>query len=514
MAQEDELVGARFTGHPFLDVGLAAMTIFVGKSDPQALTWADLDRVATYVEVQYIKPPLKGYLTMAFTSNAWFIQDGFNPDRPELTDEQREKRLQARTMWSSRHVRAWQTDSTSTERCVFTGLPAVAVALSGKLPDGRAGRAQAPLLQGDDSINFFAGGESGIPISGLALLALQYFPMGCAKAGMGLVAVHSENDRLTLRFARRFLDQTISGIAKAQAAGETKVPGAGRSLKTLLVETLVAIGEEQQREAARERAASVSAYEFNNGKTADLRLHHLPLQIVEFLRTVNAPAYGEAWAEVVRRAWQVPKTNGGKTAPSNESEWGARYNALYEDLFALPERAPRFIRTYFLRIPRRARSEGDPRATYSPQRELSLVSWPLVELFLGKVMLMEQARIEKIRVFGDRLADYTRKRNSKRFFRTFFTERNPNFLRDRLVKANLDAVKAGESPLFDMDSYIDVFEESEENYRSDWRLVRDLVLMRMIDNLKDWLIQNPEAVPAEELDPENASDERESAEQE
>ncbi len=31
--------------------------------------------------------------------------------------------------------------------------------------------------------------------------------------------------------------------------------------------------------------------------------------------------------------------------------------------------------------------------------------------------------------------------------------------------------------------------------RPDWRLARDLVLMRMIDQLKEWLAQNPDATP-------------------
>lgn len=108
---------------------------------------------------------------------------------------------------------------------------------------------------------------------------------------------------------------------------------------------------------------------------------------------------------------------------------------------------------------------------------------------------MEQKRIEAIRDFGDKLARYTRQRGGPRFLRMMLTENNPNYLRGRLVKANLDMIKAGEPQLFDMDGYIDVFEEGEEVYRADWRLARDLVLMRMIDQLKDWLSQHPDALP-------------------
>jgi CRISPR-associated protein Cst1 len=216
------------------------------------------------------------------------------------------------------------------------------------------------------------------------------------------------------------------------------------------------------------------------------------MQVVDFLRVANSSTYKTPWSEVVRRGWQTVSAdpNGDKNQGRPPKE--PRYNTLYEDIFSLPERASRFIRTYFLRIPRLSRQEGDPRTKYSLRQETALVSWPLVVLFLERIMGMEKKRIEAIRNFGDKLAHHTRRRGGPKFFRMMLTENNPNYLRGRLVKANVDTIKAGESELFDMDSYIDVFEEGEEIYRADWRLARDLVLMRMIDQLKDWLARHPE----------------------
>lgn len=492
----NERLGADYTGHPFFDIGLATITSFVGKTDPHDLTATDLEAAAKFIEDNYPKAPLKGAFTMAFTSNAWFVQDAYNPDRPELTAEQRASRLALRELWGGRHLRQWRTDnSVSAERCVFTGLPAVAVVLSNSLPEGRAGRAQIPLLQGDDSINFFANGMSGIPVSGIALLALQFFPLGCAKAGIGLLAVHSEENDLTFRFARRFKSQNDRNLALVQASGESKLPGAARSLRTLLVSTLLEIEEERRLQQKGTVPASVTAYNFNNGKSANLQLYHLPLQVVDFLRVANSATYKAAWVAIIHRGWQIVKANGKGDKQQGDSPNEPRYNTLYEDIFTLPEQAPRFVRTYFLRVPYRTRQEGDPRTTYSLHQEATLVSWPLVALFLERIMGMEQKRIEAIRDFGDKLAHYTRQRGGPRFLRMMLTENNPNYLRGRLVKANLDTIKAGEPQLFDLDGYIEVFEEGEEVYRADWRLARDLVLMRMIDQLKDWLTQHPDALP-------------------
>src|SRR6266571_7803690 len=198
------VVMLNYTGHPFIDDGVAAITAFVGKRRPEEGTSEDLEKVVKYIEQNYVRPPLRGYLTMAFTSNGWFIQDAFNPEKPGLSEEERAKRRATRDDWANRHLRQWQTQEASQdELCVFTGLPAIVSTLSGKLPASRAGRAQIPLLQGDDAINFF--------------------PLGCAKCGIGLLAIHSDNENLTYRITSKLLRQNINAITMAQAAGEDKL---------------------------------------------------------------------------------------------------------------------------------------------------------------------------------------------------------------------------------------------------------------------------------------------------
>ncbi len=493
----------RYTGHPFVDVGVAAITAYAEKTAPEEVTSEDLERVADFIERSYVRPPLRGHLTMAFTSNAWFIQDAYNPEKPGLSAEERQARQKTRKEWADRHLRQWQVEATSeAERCVFTGDPAVATTLSGKLPEGHAGRAQVPLLQGDDSINFFAYGFSGLPISGAALLALQFFPLGCAKCGVGLLAVHSDNYHLTYRLTSRFLRQNISAITQAQAAGEDKLPGAQRSLKTLLIEELLAAERERSYAQSDQEPASLTAYNFNNGKSVELQLYHLPLEIVGFIRAAQTATYQAAWNQLVQRAWQLARIKKGKQAQDStkDAHQEPRRNFLYEDLFELPQGAARFISTYFLRIPQRTRAEDDPRREYSTRKDLDLISWLLVELFLEKVVRMDKQRIEDIRTLGDKLALYVRRQGGKRFFLAFYKESNPANFRWRLIKANMEHIKDGQDPLFDIDTYIEVFEEGYEVMRPDWRLARDLVLMRMIDQLKDWLAQNPDAIPETETE--------------
>jgi CRISPR-associated protein Cst1 len=494
-----------YTGHPFVDVGIAAILAQAGKGSPDQLTADDLAATARYIEQNYVVAPLRGHLTMAFTSNAWFIQDAFNPDKPELSPEKRAERRTTRDRWAAHHVRQWEpSDEASAEVCIFTGLPAALRELSGKLAGGRIGRNQMPLLQGDDAINFFPNGNSGLPVSGMALLALQFMPMGCAKCGVGLLAVHSDNAALTQAFAGRFFDRNIQGVLQAQAAGEDKLPGAQRSLKTLLIEELTAIEQDRlNTERRSERAASISAYNFNNGKSPQLTIYHLPMQISSFLRIVLTATYRDVWQQIVQRGWQREQVKTDRKGNVTE-RIAPKYNYVYEDLFTLPQDATRFIRRYFLRMPQRTRFDDDPRSTYSTAREQQLISWTLVELFLKEVLTMDEDRIARIRLLGDKLADYTRNQGGRRFFRTFFTEQNTSNFLSLLSKTNIAYVKytKGSNTLFDLESYIEVFMDGAELMRPDWRLARDLVLIRMVEQLKDWIAQNPDALPEEEVQPE------------
>lgn len=113
---------------------------------------------------------------------------------------------------------------------------------------------------------------------------------------------------------------------------------------------------------------------------------------------------------------------------------------------------------------------------------------------------MEVERIEQIRQLGDALADYIKEQNDKRFFRAFYVENRYGFLRNSLIKANTAHVKRGHAPFLTLDNYISVFEDGEELASKDWRLARDLVLIRMVEQLhkNGWLGTNEDAIPEDQ----------------
>ncbi len=490
----------RYTGHPLVDIGVATITAFADKRTPAELSESDIREIADYMNREYIRQPLKSFLSVAFTSNAWFIQDAFNPDKPDLPTEKREERRIKRQSRADSHLRGWleQGAKTSDEIDVFTGEPVLMAVLSDRLPLGRAGRAQVPLILGEENVNFYPGGTQGLPVSTKTIFCLQAFPLGCAKVAGRLLAVHSDNEDLMLHFASSFLTQNRRFVQLAQEAGSTKMGEPDYAQRTLLIDTLLKAEEEL---IDSDRPFSITAYHLtNSGQGVDLDIYYLPLQITGFLRDMQLAEYHQDWSVIVRRAWQVapPPKKGGK---GETKEFRPHRNYLYEDLFALPGNAHAFLRTYFLRVALRyARADqGDPRGGYSLQTEVSLVSWKITARFLKRIMNMEKERIEAIRKMGDQLAEYVNGENDRRFFRDFFWERRYGEFRTALIKANIAYVRRGKPPIITLDPYIEVFEEGDEVARADWQLARDLVLIRMIERLYQlgWLGKNTDAIPAE-----------------
>ncbi len=307
----------------------------------------------------------------------------------------------------------------------------------------------------------------------------------------------SDNPDLIYDFAAEFLAYNRQAITLAQKGGSNKLPEAEASAQTLLVETLLKVEQERRDEARERRPCSVTAYHLSNlGATPSLDIYHLPLELTDFLSQVLSPDYKTEWDAIAHRAWWPAQTQA--TRP--------RRNVLYEDLFQLPGNARAFVRRYFLRIPVRTRFEDDPRRTYSLRGEAGLVSWKLAELFLRRVMNMDKGRIQQIRELGDRLAAYVSQENDQRFFNAFLQHRY-DYFRTALIKANMAHVRRGNPPLITLDPYIAIFEEGNEIAASDWRLARDLVLIRMIEQLyqQGWIGSHPEAIPEVSEEPEPAS---------
>ncbi len=487
-----------YVGHPYYDVGIATLAAFAGKKDPRLLTSHDLEKAVDYMTREYVQQPLRSYLTVAFPNSGFT-----NPAFFKQPDRQQE--------YARRVLRSYAEDMpVLNEQCVFTGKPAVAIAFGDKedLPLGRAFRQHIPLLTGENYINFYPYGDNGLPVSGPAMLAMQALPLGCAKSSGRMLMVHSDNSDITYHFASEFLKQNRQTVQVAQQASSNKMPESHHKHHTLLIETL--LEAESMRDALQEdRPFTITAYHLSNsGQGADLDIYFLPMQVVGFLRVMETAKFRDAWHNIVRKAWEMEPPRKRKKQNKEEPFQPAR-NWLYEDLFDLPDKAKHFIRTYFLRIALRyARGKTDPRPNDSLENEADLVSWAITAQFLRRILNMDQHRIEQIREMGDRLAKYIRETDDKYVLTNFRTQRYHVF-RTTLLRANSKQLNKGGGPLIKFDSYIDVFELAAGDSHIGWRLARDLVFIRIMEQLyySGWLSQNQGIVEeATEYQPEESQE--------
>ncbi|NLY53164.1 MAG: type I-B CRISPR-associated protein Cas8b1/Cst1 [Firmicutes bacterium] len=465
----------QYTGHPFIDIGIATIVAFASKTHPQQLELEDLDAIADYLEECYTQQPMTSFLSVVFP-NSGFTQPAYN------------KLPQKRIQYARKVLRLYRPESLRAKntRCIFTGQPAAGMPLDldNKLPPGHSYRQHIPLTTGEGIINYHPNEMNGIPISGQALLALHALPLGCAKVGGRLLAIHASDNDATLYCARHFLHNNMRSIEKAREIGATKLPEPAENVATLLIKQLLAMIKERQKQQEFDAPASITAYYFtNSGQGPDLQIFHIPLEVYDFLSTMLSDDYRQKWEQICERAWEVSSQ---LSAKQNSEEPPPTYNILYEELLQLPTTAAHFISHYLLRRPFVSKRKGDPRRFYSTINEAELVSWRLTESFLRKVVSMEPARIAEIKNLGDSLAEYIHSENDKRLFNSLLNAQRYDQLRAALIRANVACLRRRQEPLLRLKPYLAVFEEAEGLQYADWRLARDLVIIRVVEQLHEY----------------------------
>ncbi len=472
----------KYTGHPLVDVGAATITAFVGKQRPEDVTRADLEEVAGYLFQHYNRSYMNSYLSCVFMNSAYFQQivaqsiAGKKNQQMALDPEKQ-------SQYHDLHLFAFrQPPQDDAPLCGLCGFPSCGVAF----------REHFPLITGRDVLNFFPHATAGLPICAACMLSVAAMPLGALRCAGRVLLVHADDPALTMALVKENLKRNQRFLDLASAAGD-KFPDA-KVARTRLMEQLANWAQrEGQRRASAERKelhsrpTSVTAYHFtNSGQGPDLDVYAVPAPLLSFLTDAQASQHKTAWNALVNAAWRL-----NEKLPDAETH----RNYLYEDLLSLPEEWPRFVRTYFLRKGPRATFKDDPRAQYRLARDLDLIHWPLLALFLERIVGMDQHRVDTIKAFGDRVALHIAERDS-RFWNRFNLAKRYSDLRASIVRAGKEEQKAGRPPLIGYDDFITIFEYGEDDARRDWNLARDLVLIRVVEQLHEggWFKHNPEAL--------------------
>lgn len=472
----------RYTGHPFIDVGVATLVVACGVKNPNEITETQLaDTTERLLEI-YTTPPISAYLGYVVFANAPFA----NPAqvyKPQYDQARREVLRDILQLYKHPIGQplppslSKEEPVLADESCVFSGDQAVI----------RASRNLVPMTSGADIINFVPEGNPKLPISGWCVLALLAMPMGTLNSNGKIWLLHSSDHNLIQHFAEVNYQRNLE---KFQLEGLNKLPNY-KFAKTHLLNGL------SLTQGKLTRNSSITAYLFtSSGQKSEITIYHLPSNIVEFIRSAQKFCKS-AWDRVVARAWDL---NGQPEEKDGVIIYNER-NYFYEDLFDLPQNAHAFLRRYLLRQPQRGKPSGkqkfDPRYEYHYLREREVIDWELTKLFLERIMNIPKARIDEIAKLADGLADYIRQHDG-RLFKRLFLARNDYTMRLELLKAASSAKDStGDEALLPYERFIQVFfADDGETVRPDWYLARDLLMIRIIERLhqEQWLEKNPELV--------------------
>jgi CRISPR-associated protein Cst1 len=470
------------------------------RAGPELLTLEDLDAAAEEMEKYYFSGLLTSYLTCVFM-NSEYVQPGSG-----------ESKESTRKAYSRRVLFAHRSPSdigTAGLTCSFSSTPATHL----------VHRGQIPLLTGEDVLNFYPAGRGTLPIAGQYLTAIQALPLGGRRCEGKLLIGHSDNGNVTIELAagylkdnRRLLQLSKSGglpqkdgfdpvLLREQGAWDTKNKRAkypdAKAAPSLISSDLIDV-RAVQRAAELDEPVSVTVYWLSSsGQGPSLSVFHLPSNMIFFLAKAGMAQNRAQWTSIVSKGWNVAATdNSGKVSGQSEIPAsgkggknstmphgadggpGRSRNNVLADLFQIYESgavdvryAQRFLRRHLL---------SEIRGKIACPEDCD---WSLAELFLKEVLGMEQQRIEAIRSFSDGLAEHIRLRNNKRLFRDIVRVDRAYEFRNALTKAQRNEADANGRLLFGLDEYLAVFEADDSVGRADWSLIRDLISIRLVEQL-------------------------------
>ena len=498
----------RFTGHPLVDVGIAGLCAFRSRKRPEELTLDDLDAAADFMEQHYYEGKLNPYLTCVFM-NSSFVQPNESPEK--------------RARFVQRYLRAHRAEidpAVAGRRCVFSGEPAVSPLV----------RTHFPMFSGEGVMNFRPDGATSVPAAGAYVTSLMFLPMASRRAEGRLLAVHADDSATTIAFARRYLrdNQRLLALALPTERAlvykdyEREIPGwdaqkkkhkfaDAKGPRSLLVSDLTTIAMEAMPTDLRPRPVAIAAYWLSSsGQGPSLEIFSVPSGAVGFVVRAAQAETQTAWKHISSRFRPVRESVDGapgkrpskKAGASVAGHAGWSKNMAFEDLCAIFEpgftdrmAAARWLSTYVLgrRDGRSERAGAD--ATYG---EASARSWRLAEVFLEEVLGMERSRIETVKRFSDKVADFIAKKNDRKLWRSLAFEKLSEF-QNRLRRAQQQSAGGADGLLFGLDEYTAVWLHDDR----DAYLIRDLICIRTVERLhaQGWFKQHPEdALDKEDLE--------------
>ncbi|MCL6560741.1 MAG: hypothetical protein K6U74_18495, partial [Firmicutes bacterium] len=281
----------KYTGHPFVDVGVAVLENYLERPCEE-FQEEDLVFAAKWLRKQYERKDFKGYLTVHFPNSGWC--------NPTIKGEKKEAYIQ-KVLFS------YRSEPLMPHRaCSFCGRPGQFL----------ADRQHIPLLTGTTVLVTAPGGVAGLPVCGYCLFAVQFYPLGTIKVNGRPLFWWTPEPDLTFEL----VGDTCWKVRRMLAASSEKVINFSWPRTRLLHSAREVL---ERYDPDKPLSDCIGYHVTNYGSGPDYDQYTIPRELLEFWMEVRmAPEdvrKAHQWIE--QSAWEIPRERkaGGKKKKDREN---------------------------------------------------------------------------------------------------------------------------------------------------------------------------------------------------
>ena len=455
MGRKASNIEFHWTGHPFVDVGLAAVLLIAGKNKPEELNEKDIEKAIDFASKLYATKEWSS----SYLHGMIFPNSGILMANPSMTKKRSPEAI-AKNLWSI--LEEFKANNRDSPKCVLCGRrPAYTkkeVYLS-----------VFPLLGTGGVPNFFHSANTrGADICTHCVFLTQFMPLASYRLPRVLV-IHAYPYKLMLELSK----EALGDIKKSKLASQAR---GFRRPENFLFHLVGEITRKIERDEFWESASVTLYYFICNNQNQILDVIHIPTPVLRFVAYANRvdPA---GWKHIVSMGWREQLDENDFEKFERE-----RQNIIYSRLLNNESILPYFYN--------------------SKERKVN-AKWNLLAFYCSEVLGLDKEVLDFIRDVGDRIVETIGKlpdhklddevRNLERAEKLYQFE--AFFIRIEKLRQNLGI----ETPLMTFDEFARILTAYGEDINISWKTVKNLLLFRIYEKLHDKLMKSVESKKIEEM---------------
>jgi CRISPR-associated protein Cst1 len=442
-----------FTGNPFVDAGIWAISGWIGKK-PEKVDKDDLKSIVDEIVDIYLTPKWSKNLYQIF------------PNNPITNNAVKDKKGRYSGVLNE-----------LIKEISVLGDNGDCIACGRRNTVQRSGKDRVPLTGSKKLINYFSFGSDGADYCPACALAIQFVPLMSYACG-NMLLIHSDSKKIMKSWSKNIKTNIENQISSKNFTG---CPNEGfKNPKNAIFHIIQDIILKYDERGFIENP-SISFYHFTNfNQGPSLDIYLVPTPVFRFLAYVPQDEKKEDWFRIVRRGYLYVNWDKVK----EENDYKNRENSVYNNLL----KNKSIIRFFIDR-----------------KNKEAIGGWGLISYYLEEVRKMDEKRIDAIKRVGDELSDYIMEMDDIKTLSRLEIAKDYRSFRNILRIIIKKRIENGiENPLFTFEDYVNyLFPEGNLT----WRETQDLILFRIYEKLQPWIIQQGNQSELETFEPEEAKEE-------